>query len=127
MMESLRSVFSKDSDEVGYQMKRLGGVAYQLMDQMKEAAFEKDMRSVVLGHLQRGGIPTAFDRVMSTAFGVKAFEMALAGHFGQMVVYKNNDFVKVPIEDCTKSYNYIDVKKNYLIQAARGVGISFGD
>ncbi len=120
-------VFTKESNEIGYQMKRLGGVVYELMHQMKEAGCEVDMRAVVLGHLQRGGVPIAFDRVLSTAFGVKAFEMAKDGKFGKMVVYKNNNFIEVPIQDCTDSYNYIDVKKNYLIRAARGVGISFGD
>ncbi len=117
----------RESDEIGYQMKRLGGVAYQLSHQMKQAGCEADIREMVLGHLQRGGTPVAFDRILSTAFGVKAFEMALAGKFGQMVVYKNNDYLEVPLIEATGEYNYVDVNNTYLVQAARGVGISFGD
>lgn len=120
-------VLTRESDEIGYQMKRLGGVAFQLSHQLKQHGCEADIREVVLGHLQRGGSPVAFDRILATAFGVKAFEMALAGKFGQMVVYKNNDFLEVPIETATSAYNYVDVNRSYLVQAARGVGISFGD
>ena len=117
---------SKESDEIGYQMKRLGGVAYQLSHQMKESGCKADIREMVLGHLQRGGIPNSFDRILSTSFGVKAFEMALEGEFGKMVVYKNNDYISVPLEEATSSYKKVDTN-SYLIQAARGVGISFGD
>lgn len=117
----------RESDEIGYQMKRLGGVAYQLSYQMKKAGCQADIREMVLGHLQRGGTPIAFDRILSTAFGVKAFEMALEGKFGQMVVYKNNDYKEVPLLAATGAYNYVDVKNTYLVNVARGVGISFGD
>lgn len=117
----------RESDEIGYQMKRLGGVAYQLSHQMKQAGCKADIREMVLGHLQRGGTPIAFDRILSTAFGVKAFEMALNKKFGHMVVYKNNDYKEVPIIDATKNYNYVDVNDTYLVEVARGVGISFGD
>jgi 6-phosphofructokinase 1 len=120
-------VLSRESDEVGYQMKRLGGVAFQLSEQLKDGGCKADIREVVLGHLQRGGIPNAFDRILSTSFGVKAFEMALRGDFGQMVVYKNNDFKQVSLKEASGKYNTVDVKQNFLIQAARGVGISFGD
>ncbi len=117
----------RDSDEVGYQMKRLGGVAFQLSHQMKEAGCKADIREMVLGHLQRGGTPLAFDRILSTAFGVKAFEMALRGKFGHMVVYKNNDYKEVSLLEATNEYNRVDIDKTYLFKAAKGVGISFGD
>ncbi|MFT6866198.1 MAG: phosphofructokinase-like protein [Cyclobacteriaceae bacterium] len=120
-------VLTHESDEIGYQMKRLGGVAYLLSHQMKQAGCLADMREMVLGHLQRGGTPIAFDRILATAFGVKAFEMVLDGKFGQMVVYKNNDYIDVPIKTATSAYNFIDVENTYLIKAAKGVGISFGD
>jgi 6-phosphofructokinase 1 len=54
-------------------------------------------------------------------------EMALEEKFGQMVVYKNNDFKEVSLKAASGEYNYIDVENNYLVKAARGVGISFGD
>ncbi len=120
-------VLSEESSELGYNMMRLGGVAYQLSDQMKKAGCQADIRELVLGHLQRGGIPNAFDRVLSTAFGVKAFEMVLNKSFGKMVVYKNNDYKEVSLKEATKSYNHIDVENNFLVKVARGAGISFGD
>ncbi len=120
-------VLERESDEVGYQMKRLGGVAYQLSHQMKEAGCQADIREMVLGHLQRGGIPIAYDRILSAAFGVKAFEMVLEGKFGKMVVYKNNDYQEISLKEATAKYNFVDPQKTYLVTAARGVGISFGD
>ncbi|MEM0940648.1 MAG: ATP-dependent 6-phosphofructokinase [Bacteroidota bacterium] len=120
-------VLQRESDEIGYQMKRLGGVAYQLSHQMKQAGCEADIREMVLGHLQRGGTPLAFDRILSSAFGVKAFEMALKGNFGHMVVYKNNDYKEVPLIEATGEYNHVDVATTYLFNAAKGVGINFGE
>ncbi len=120
-------VLERESDEIGYQMKRLGGVAYQLSHQMKEAGCMADIREMVLGHLQRGGTPLAFDRILSSAFGVKAFEMALNGKFGHMVVYKNNDYKEVPLIEATSEYNQVDVDNTYLFNTAKGLGISFGE
>ena len=117
----------RESDEIGFQMKRLAGVAYLLSHQMKQAGCKADIREMVLGHLQRGGSPIAFDRILSTAFGVKAFELALNGDFGKMVVYKNNNYKKVPLSAPTGVYKYIDPENSYLVKAARGVGILFGD
>jgi 6-phosphofructokinase 1 len=104
----------------------LGGVAYKLSQELKEAGCQADIRETVLGHVQRGGTPTAFDRVLATQFGVKAFEMVLAGEFGRMVTYKNNTISTSSLQEAISSYNLVD-KSSYLMQAARGVGISFGD
>ena len=120
------TIFAKESDERGYENVRLGGVAYQLSTQLKAAGCHADIREMVLGHLQRGGSPVAFDRVLATQYGVKAFEMVLNGDFGQMVAFKNNQITQVSLLEATKSYNYVD-KDSYLIRTARGVGISFGD
>ncbi|TAD97381.1 MAG: ATP-dependent 6-phosphofructokinase [Bacteroidetes bacterium] len=119
-------VFGKKSTEYGYENMRLGGVAFQLSEELKQAGCEADIRETVLGHIQRGGTPTAFDRVLATQFGVKAFEMVLQGDFGKMVAYKNNDIIAVSLNDAVKNYNYVS-QKSYLVQTARGVGISFGD
>jgi 6-phosphofructokinase 1 len=120
------SKMSKKSEEFGYQNPRLGGVAYKLSQELKEAGCQADIRETVLGHVQRGGTPTAFDRVLATQFGVKAFEMVLAGEFGRMVTYKNNTISTSSLQEAISSYNLVD-KSSYLMQAARGVGISFGD
>ena len=120
-------VLQRESDEIGYQMARLGGVAYQLSEQLKAAGCKADIREMVLGHLQRGGTPLAFDRILSSAFGVKAFEMVLKGSFGNMVVYKNNDYQEVSLLEATSEYNHVDVDNTYLFNTAKGLGISFGE
>lgn len=115
------SVNDKGSEHV-----RLGGVAYQLSKQLKDAGCKAEIRETVLGHVQRGGTPTAFDRVLATLFGVKAFELASEKQFGRMVAYKNNEIVSVTLEEATHEYNFVN-KDSYLIKAAKGLGISFGD
>ncbi len=119
-------VTARQSSVVGYENLRLGGVAYQLSQQLTEAGCLADIRETVLGHVQRGGTPTAFDRVLATQFGARAFEMVLNGEFGQMVAYQNNRIVAVPLQLAVANYNVVDIN-SYLVQTARGVGISFGD
>jgi 6-phosphofructokinase len=112
---------SKGSEHV-----RLGGVAYQLSKQLKDAGCEAEIRETVLGHVQRGGSPTAFDRVLATLFGVKAVELLLEGNFGRMVTLKNNAISSVTLEEATERYNFVE-KDGYIVKAAKGLGISFGD
>jgi 6-phosphofructokinase 1 len=112
--------------EKGSEHVRLGGVAYLLSKQLKEAGCKAEIRETVLGHVQRGGSPVAFDRVLATLFGVKAFEMALTKQFGHMVSFKNNNISAVTLEEATKQPNLVD-KDSYLVQAAKGLSISFGD
>ncbi len=120
------SIVARESDEVGYENLRLGGVAYQLSAQLKAAGCSHDIREMVLGHLQRGGSPTAFDRILATQFGVKAMELAIEGKFGQMVAYRNNDIIDVSLKEATEDYNFVSLD-SYLMKTARGVGICFGD
>jgi 6-phosphofructokinase 1 len=120
------TITARASDEIGYQNVRLGGVAQQLSQQLKENGCTADIREMVLGHLQRGGTPNAFDRVLATQYGVKALELALEGKFGQMVAFKNNSICSVSLKEATAAYNNVD-PSCYLVQTARGIGISFGD
>lgn len=110
----------------GSEHVRLGGVAYQLSQQLKDAGCKAEIRETVLGHVQRGGTPTAFDRVLATLFGVKAFELVLEGGFGQMVSLRNNRITSVSLEEATKDYHFVNAK-DYLVTAAKGLNISFGD
>ncbi|MBL6446045.1 ATP-dependent 6-phosphofructokinase [Fulvivirga sp. 29W222] len=119
-------VTAVESEEVGYEHKRLGGVAYQLSEQLRAAGCEADIRETVLGHTQRGGTPIAFDRILATLFGVKAFELVLEGEFGKMVSFKNNKVTSVSIEEAISKYNYVN-KNSFMVRAARSIGISFGD
>ncbi|MFZ6011610.1 MAG: 6-phosphofructokinase [Bacteroidota bacterium] len=112
--------------EKGSEHVRLGGVAYQLAKELKDAGCKAEIRETVLGHVQRGGSPVAYDRVLATLFGVKAFEMVLEKKFGQMVAFRNNNFVAVTLEEATRDYHFVS-KESYLVKAARGLNISFGD
>lgn len=112
--------------EAGRHAVRLGGVAYTLSHQLKEAGVDADIRETILGHTQRGGTPIAYDRVLASVFGVEAFEQILRGNFGQLVVLKNNDFMSVPLKEAIAAYNYVN-PEGTLVEAARGLGISFGD
>jgi ATP-dependent phosphofructokinase / diphosphate-dependent phosphofructokinase len=112
--------------ERGSEHVRLGGVAYQLSKQLKDAGCQAEIRETVLGHVQRGGTPIAFDRVLASLFGVKAFELALEKNFGRMVAFKNNTITSVSLEDATKEYNTLK-KDSYLVKSAKGLGIIFGD
>jgi phosphofructokinase-like protein len=112
--------------EKGSEHVRLGGVAYQLSKQLKDAGCKAEIRETVLGHVQRGGSPVAFDRVLATLFGVKAFELILEKKFGHMVAYRNNNITAVTLEEATRDYNFVS-KDAYLVQAAKGLGMSFGD
>jgi len=119
-------VYTQQDKEPGSEHVKLGGVAFQLSKQLKDAGCEAEIRETVLGHIQRGGTPIAFDRILGTVFGVKAFEMVLNGEYGQMVAYKGNKVCTVPILDAITEYNYVN-EDSYLVQAAKGIGISFGD
>ena len=117
---------AEQSDEVGYANLRLGGVAHRLVHDLKNAGFEADMRETVLGHLQRGGVPVAYDRILATQFGAKAFEMVLEGKFGEMVAYRHPDIISVPLIDAINKPNFVDPTSD-LLKTAKGIGISFGD
>lgn len=112
--------------EKGSAHVRLGGVAYQLSQQLKEAGLQAEIRETVLGHVQRGGSPVAFDRVLASLFGVKAFELVLEQQFGRMVALRNNEITSVTLDEATREYNYLN-PQSYLVKAAKGLGISFGD
>ncbi len=112
--------------EKGSEHVRLGGVAYQLSRQLKDAGCHAEIRETVLGHVQRGGSPLAFDRVLASLFGVHAFELALQKKFGRMVSYKNNTITSVTLEEATKEPSFVN-KSSYIVKAAKGLGIAFGD
>ena len=120
------AVVASESKETGYMNKRLGGIGHQLAEELQANGCEESIRVTILGHLQRGGIPIAFDRILATQFGVKAFELARDGKFGRMVAYRNNDICDVSLKEATEKYNYVEAD-SYLLHTARSIGISFGD
>ena len=112
--------------ESGSEHVRLGGVAYQLAAQLKAAGCTAEIRETVLGHTQRGGTPVAFDRVLASLYGVKAFELVLNKKFGHMVALRNNQITEVSLSEATQGSRSVQ-KNDYIIQAAKGLGITFGD
>ncbi len=87
---------SEETDEYGY--PRLGGIGAALAFEL-ERLTGYEARTVVLGHVQRGGTPTAQDRVLATRYGAKAYELAAAGDFGRMVAVRGGEIGSVPLSD----------------------------
>jgi 6-phosphofructokinase 1 len=106
-------------------VERLGGIGQQVATEI-ERLTEKETRAVVLGHLQRGGVPTAFDRQLATRFGAAAVELLLAGRFEMMVASHPPDIEAVPLADIVGKIKQVPVDSD-LIRTARAVGVSFGD
>jgi 6-phosphofructokinase 1 len=88
--------YSESIDEFGH--IRLGGIGYYLGKEI-EKCMNIETRVVVLGHLQRGGSPTAFDRILATRFGIAAMDLVHEKKFGHMVAIKGNKIVSVPLKD----------------------------
>ena len=134
-------VVKKQLDEgKGLDNIRLGGIGDKLANDIEQLTGLAS-RNTVLGYVQRGGTPTAFDRVLSTQYGVKAMELALDGTFNVLVTYKDGKFGAVSLESVvgrntqigapsgnTAESNIRRVEMNdRLIKTARNIGISLGD
>jgi 6-phosphofructokinase 1 len=117
---AVRRIVKKSADPV-----RLGGIGFFLGEQL-EAATGLPTRTVVMGHLQRGGPPTAFDRVLATQLGVAAVDRIEEKKFGLMVGVKGTSFVDVPLEVVAKGPKVIP-RSHRLLRAARAVGTYLGD
>lgn len=113
--------------EIGDQHFKLGGVGEKLKQELLSLGVEHDIRVTVLGHLQRGGIPLAYDRILATQFGVKAFELVKEKKYGNLVVYRHPDISYVSLEKALEESHLVSPNESYLVKAARGIGISFGD
>lgn len=106
-------------------MVKLSGAAQRLAATLQPKV-DLDVRVTVLGHLQRGGSPVQFDRILGTRFGVHAVEMIARGEFGHMAALKTPDIVSVPIAEAVSRQNNVD-PQGQLVQAAKACGIVFGD
>lgn len=114
------------SNELGYEHFKLGGVGYALKEELEEAGVENDIRVTLLGHVQRGGTPIAYDRVLASEFGVKAFEMVLEERYGEMVAYRHPEIISVSFEKALVKPNLVSPKSR-LVKTAKGLGIEFGN
>ena len=86
----------------------------------------KETRSVVLGHLQRGGAPTSFDRTLATRFGGHAVELLLKGETDKMVAFHPPAIVGIPLEDVVGKTKTVPLDYD-LMKTARAIGVAFGD
>jgi 6-phosphofructokinase 1 len=104
---------------------RLGGVGQYLADSIS-AQTGAETRVTVLGHVQRGGIPSPLDRLTATAFGVAATDLIAEGRYDRMVSWQNRQIVDVPIESAIAHYQAVD-PEGTLVKTARAVGICLGE
>ena len=112
-------------DSLPGQATRVGGVADRLAREI-QAATGKECRSLVLGHLQRGGMPTGYDRMLATRFGGAAVRAVADGRFGEMVALRPPNIVPIPFAEVLREPRRVDLD-NDIVLTARAVGVSFGD
>jgi len=105
--------------------RRLGGIAYQVAAEIAQQ-IDLEIRVTVLGHVQRGGSPIAYDRILATRFGTAAANLIGRGDFGKMVALRGDDIVAVPIKSAIANMKCV-APAGDLVATARSVGVSFGD
>ena len=116
----IQRIVKESSDPI-----RLGGIGFILGKQI-ERITGLETRTVVMGHLLRGGSPTPFDRILATNLGTKAVDLVEDKKFGYMVGIKENSLVAVPLKDVAKGPKLIPLN-HPMIKAARSLGTCFGD
>ena len=105
--------------------ERLGGIGERIARDL-ERLTNKEARTVVLGHLQRGGAPTSADRLLATRFGARAMELAIERSWGTMVALQPPGIVAVPLDRVVDRIRTVPTDCD-LVRAARAVGVGFGD
>jgi 6-phosphofructokinase 1 len=103
---------------------RLGGISFLLADQLAKMT-GLSCRAVNLGHIQRGGVPSPFDRALATQFGHHAMELLMTGKVNRLVVMKDGKLGSIPLGQTAGRIKTVS-KDHPLIAAAKAVGTSFG-
>lgn len=116
----VQRVVKESSDPI-----RLGGIGFVLGSQIEEAT-GIETRAVVMGHLQRGGTPTPFDRILATSLGTKTVDMIEKAAYGYMAGIKCSAIIEVKLEDVAKGSRTI-LPNDPLVQSARSIATCFGD
>ncbi len=104
---------------------RLGGVAHVLAAEL-QSRLQSEVRATVLGHVQRGGSPTPFDRVLATQFGNQAAQLVMAGQFNRMVTLQHGQMANIALRDVAHHHRNVPLD-HPLLQAARQIGVCLGD
>ncbi len=127
----VREIIEDSADSV-----RLGGIGQQITDQLQKLVPEHEVRYTNLAYIQRGGITSTFDRALGLLFGVNAVDLLMNGGAGRMVQLKGRDITSVPLTDVVGTGEVGETSKGgdklvdpegQLVQAAKAIGISFGD
>ena len=106
---------------------RLGGIGNKLADDLENLINDHEVRCTVLGHIQRGGTTSTFDRILSTRYGVAAVELMNEGKFGEMVCLKGDTISSDSLENVIGQKPKQVKEGGELVQVAKKIGISFGD
>ena len=104
---------------------RLGGVGNYLAEELK-GLIHSEVRTTILGHIQRGGTPTAFDRILATNFGIFAAKLVAEGRFGRMVALKDGKMTSIGLEEVADQTRFVPVQ-SLMVHSAVAIGTSFGD
>jgi 6-phosphofructokinase 1 len=104
---------------------RLGGAGHHVSG-LIEKALKVESRVIVLGHLVRGGVPTPYDRILSSRFGYEAMERVCRGKFGDVVVLKREEVTTIPIAEVAGKIRYVPLD-SHLVKTARSIGTCLGD
>jgi 6-phosphofructokinase 1 len=112
------------SAEENLGVERLGGIGQFVAHRIGDC-LEMEHRVVVLGHVQRGGSPTPFDRILGSRFGVKAVELVAQEDFGHMVALRGRSVAAVPIAEAVDALNLVD-PEGELVRTAEALGIVLG-
>jgi 6-phosphofructokinase 1 len=107
------------------QARRVGGVAERLAQEIAEKT-GKETRSLVLGHLQRGGMPTGYDRLLATRFGGAAVRAVAEEKWGHMLALQSPHIVTIPIDEVLQKEKRVELDHDVVL-TARAMGVSFGD
>ena len=107
------------------QAVRVGGVAERLAEEIQEIT-KKETRSLILGHLQRGGQPTGYDRLLAVRFGGAAVRAVAEEKWDQMIALQSPHIVTIPLADVLKTPKRVEIDHDTVL-TARATGISFGD
>lgn len=105
---------------------RLGGIGQKVAEEIGAKLRDIEIRVTVLGHLQRGGSPIPYDRVLASRYGVAATEAFMKGQYGTMVSLRGSEITMVPLEEAIKEIRKVDPESD-IVRSAKAVGVSFGD
>ena len=105
-------------------IERLGGIGQRVAEEISQRV-DVDVRTTVLGHVQRGGSPTPSDRILATRFGIRAVELAHEGKFGEMVCLKGTEITSCKLEEALNKLKKVDPDGSF-VKDAEAINICFG-